>query len=49
MDLYRCDACNLEQEDSDDFEETCSQCGTIDQFYLVDELGSESASGFGDE
>lgn len=43
MDLYRCDVCELEQDDSEDFEETCPQCGTVGQFYLVDQLVSDDS------
>lgn len=35
--VYRCDVCNLEQDADDTFEEECPQCGTLDQFYLVDD------------
>ena len=34
--VYRCAECGQDQDHSDDIEEACSQCGTVDQFYLAD-------------
>jgi rubredoxin len=36
MDSYECSVCHLIQDDDEDFEETCPQCGTPDQFYLIE-------------
>ena len=35
MEVYQCTVCNLEIPEDDETEK-CPQCGTMDQFYLVE-------------